>query len=82
LSVSHDTIRRDLQELAAGLLGRVHGGALRPNLTPLGYAERERQAPTAKRALAKAAARLLRHEAVIVMAGGTSVIELASVLRA
>jgi DeoR/GlpR family transcriptional regulator of sugar metabolism len=78
LSVSHDTIRRDLQELAdTGLLRRVHGGALPPNLTPLGYAERKRQAPTAKRALAKAAARLLRHEAVIVMAGGTSVVELA-----
>jgi DeoR/GlpR family transcriptional regulator of sugar metabolism len=78
LAVSHDTIRRDLQELAdAGLLRRVHGGALPPNLTPLGYAERERQAPAAKRALARSAARLLRHEAVVVMAGGTSVVELA-----
>jgi DeoR/GlpR family transcriptional regulator of sugar metabolism len=78
LGVSHDTIRRDLQELAAaGLLRRVHGGALPPNLTPLGYAERERHAPAAKRALARAAARLLRHDAVVVLAGGTSVVELA-----
>jgi DeoR/GlpR family transcriptional regulator of sugar metabolism len=78
LGVSHDTVRRDLQELAAaGLLRRVHGGALPPNLTPLGYVERERQAPAAKRALAKAAARLFRHEAVVVLAGGTSVVELA-----
>ena len=78
LGVSHDTIRRDLQDLAdAGLLRRVHGGALPPNLTPAGYAERERQAPAAKRALAKAAARLLRHEAVVVLSGGTSVVELA-----
>ena len=78
LGVSHDTIRRDLQGLAdAGLLRRVHGGALPPNLTPLGYAERERQAPAAKRALAKAAARLLRHDAVIVLGGGTSIVELA-----
>ena len=76
--VSHDTIRRDLQELAeAGLLRRVHGGALPPNPVSLGYAERERQAPAAKRALAKAAARLLRHDAVIVLSGGTSVVELA-----
>jgi DeoR/GlpR family transcriptional regulator of sugar metabolism len=78
LGVSHDTVRRDLQELAAaGLLRRVHGGALPPNLTSLDYAERERQAPAAKRALAKAATRLLRHEAVVVLAGGTSVVELA-----
>jgi DeoR/GlpR family transcriptional regulator of sugar metabolism len=78
LQVSHDTIRRDLQELAeAGLLRRVHGGALPANLTALGYAERERQAPLAKRALAKAGARLLRPDAVIVLSGGTSVVELA-----
>jgi DeoR/GlpR family transcriptional regulator of sugar metabolism len=78
LDVSHDTIRRDLQELAdSGLLQRVHGGALLPNLTPLGYRERERQAPAAKRALAKAAARLLQRDAVITLAGGTSVVELA-----
>jgi DeoR/GlpR family transcriptional regulator of sugar metabolism len=78
VGVSHDTIRRDLQDLAdAGLLRRVHGGALPPNLTPLGYTERERQAPAAKRALAKAAARLLRRDAVIVLAGGTSIVELA-----
>jgi DeoR/GlpR family transcriptional regulator of sugar metabolism len=78
LQVSHDTIRRDLQELAdAGLLRRVHGGALPPNLIALGYAERERQAPLAKRALAKAGVRLLRPDAVIVLSGGTSVVELA-----
>ena len=78
LDVSHDTIRRDLQELAgSGHLRRVHGGALPPNLTPLDFAERERQAPAAKRAVAKAAARLLRHNTVIVLGGGTSVVELA-----
>jgi DeoR/GlpR family transcriptional regulator of sugar metabolism len=78
LGVSHDTIRRDLQGLAdAGVLRRVHGGALPPSLTPLGYAERERQAPAVKRALAKAAARLLRHDTVVVLSGGTSVVELA-----
>ena len=78
LDVSQDTIRRDLQGLAdSGLVQRVHGGALPPNLTPLGYAERARQAPAAKRALARAAARLLRHGSVITLAGGTSVVELA-----
>jgi DeoR/GlpR family transcriptional regulator of sugar metabolism len=78
LAVSHDTIRRDLQELAAaGLLRRVHGGALPPNLTALGIAERARQMPVAKRALARRAARLLRDDAVIVLSVGTSAIELA-----
>jgi DeoR/GlpR family transcriptional regulator of sugar metabolism len=78
LGVSHDTIRRDLQELAAaGLLRRVHGGALPPNLTALAYTERERQAPAAKRALGKRAARLLRDDSVIVLSGGTSGVELA-----
>lgn len=78
LGVSHDTIRRDLQDLSdAGLVRRVHGGALPPNLTAWGYGERQRQAPAAKRALAKAAARLLRGDTVIVLAGGTSVVELA-----
>jgi DeoR/GlpR family transcriptional regulator of sugar metabolism len=78
LAVSHDTIRRDLQDLAsAGLLRRVHGGALPPNLTALGIAARERQAPAAKRALAMRAARLLRADAVIVLSIGTSALELA-----
>jgi DeoR/GlpR family transcriptional regulator of sugar metabolism len=78
LDVSHDTIRRDLQELAAaGLLRRVHGGALPPNLTPLAYAERERRAPAAKRGLARAAAQLLRDDVVVVVGGGTSAVELA-----
>jgi DeoR/GlpR family transcriptional regulator of sugar metabolism len=78
LAVSHDTVRRDLQGLsAAGLLRRVHGGALPLNLTPLDIAERAEQAPAAKRALAKKAARLLRNDSVIVLSIGTSAIELA-----
>ena len=47
--VSEDTIRRDLNELAAsGKVQRVHGGALPP--TPAGgsYAARQHQQPQAK----------------------------------
>ncbi len=82
LAVSTDTIRRDLQELAAaGLLQRVHGGALpRP---PAGatapYATRERRetAGSARNAIAAAAARLVRPGQVIFLDGGTTALEVA-----
>lgn len=82
LSVSPDTIRRDLQELAAaGLLQRVHGGALpRP---PAGatapYAARERResAVLARNAIAEAAARLVRPGQVVFLDGGTTTLEVA-----
>jgi DeoR/GlpR family transcriptional regulator of sugar metabolism len=78
LEVSHDTIRRDLEELAdSGLLQRVHGGALPANPTPVGYLEREQRGSSAKRSLAKAAAQLLRPDSVVFLSGGTTVVELA-----
>src|ERR687889_1112728 len=55
LGTSEDTIRRDLREMAAaGLVQRVHGGALptSPALEP--FAERQRRWPRAKEALAAA----------------------------
>jgi len=78
LRISEDTIRRDLRELAeAGLLQRVHGGAL-PR-TPVGasYALRAQQAPAVKVALAAAAARLVRPGQVILLDGGTTILEVA-----
>src|ERR1700680_826296 len=60
LRVSPDTVRRDLQELAeAGLLRRVHGGALPPAVGALPYAARRDQAPAAKAAIARETCRLL-----------------------
>ena len=60
LAVSPDTVRRDLRELAeAGLLRRVHGGALPPALGARPYAARLEQAPEAKEAIARATSRLL-----------------------
>jgi DeoR/GlpR family transcriptional regulator of sugar metabolism len=78
LGVSHDTIRRDLQELEAdGLLQRVHGGALGPSATARSYAFRQHEAPAAKRRLANAAIGLLRSGQVIVLGGGTTIVQVA-----
>jgi len=78
LDVSEDTMRRDLRELGeAGLLQRVHGGAL--PLTPaiMGYVERQHHASEAKAAIAIAAARLVRDGQVVILDGGTTTLQVA-----
>jgi len=78
LAVSPDTVRRDLQELAeAGLLRRVHGGALPPTVGARPYAVRREQAPAAKAAIARATSRLLRDGQVILLDSGTTTLEVA-----
>jgi DeoR/GlpR family transcriptional regulator of sugar metabolism len=78
LAVSPDTVRRDLDELAAaGLLRRVHGGALPGSPGAALYADRLRQAPTAKTAIARTAASMLRNGQVILLDGGTTTLRLA-----
>jgi DeoR/GlpR family transcriptional regulator of sugar metabolism len=73
LGVSHDTVRRDLQELAeAGLLRRVHGGALPPVSIGPSFVTRQREAPAAKLALARAAAKLVQSGQVIILDAGTT----------
>ena len=73
LQVSDDTVRRDLAELAdAGLLLRVHGGALPASPAGVPYAARERQAPEAKLAIARAAAALVRDGQAVFFDGGTT----------
>jgi DeoR/GlpR family transcriptional regulator of sugar metabolism len=76
--VSEDTIRRDLRDLAAaGLLKRVHGGALPlvPDLAP--YARRERHTSPAKIAVAQAAAQLVQEGQVVIIGSGTTNHEIA-----
>ncbi|BAY23641.1 DeoR family transcriptional regulator [Calothrix sp. NIES-2100] len=76
LKVSEDTIRRDLRELAAaGLLVRVHGGALLASPATASYADRQKQAPKEKEAIARAAAKLVCPGQVVILDGGTTTLQ-------
>jgi DeoR/GlpR family transcriptional regulator of sugar metabolism len=78
LECSPDTVRRDLRELAeAGLLRRVHGGALPATVGAREYAVRREQAPAAKAAIARATSRLFRDGQVILLDAGTTTLEVA-----
>lgn len=82
LEVSSDTIRRDLRELDdAGLLRRVHGGALPRHGDASSFAARARRAPEAKASIARRAAACVRDGQVVVLDGGTTTLELARALR-
>lgn len=73
LGVSDDTVRRDLADLAgSGVLQRVHGGAVPTTPAAASYAAREQQAPDAKRAIAGAAAALVRDGQAVILDGGTT----------
>lgn len=75
--VSEDTIRRDMRDMAsAGLLKRVHGGAL-PVAAPLPDLSARRQiANEEKRRLAAAAVRLIAPGQVVFLDGGTTTAEI------
>lgn len=78
LEVSEDTIRRDLRKLAeAGLLQRVHGGALPSSPAAASYSARQAQSPSAKAAIAQAAAQLVNKGQVIILDGGTTTLQVA-----
>jgi len=78
LAVSEDTIRRDLRDLAdAGLLQRVHGGALPRTPTSANFAVRRHEAPEAKEEIARAAAALIRPGQVVILDAGTTTLQVA-----
>ncbi|HET9918277.1 MAG TPA: DeoR/GlpR family DNA-binding transcription regulator [Ktedonobacteraceae bacterium] len=78
LHVSEDTIRRDLRELAtAGMLQRVHGGALPRTPATASFTERQQQDSGAKWAIAQAAVRLIHQDQVIILDGGTTLLQVA-----
>jgi DeoR/GlpR family transcriptional regulator of sugar metabolism len=76
-NVSEDTIRRDMRDMAlAGLLKRVHGGAL-PIAAPLPeLSVRRGLATEEKRRLAAAAVRLIAPGQVVFFDGGTTTAEI------
>lgn len=81
LGLSEDTIRRDLREMAAdGLLQRVHGGALPASPAIADLSVKRTQSPDSKRALGRAAARLIRPGQLVFVDGGTTNLELVRAL--
>ena len=87
LQVSEDTIRRDLKELAeAGLLKRVHGGALPVARVIYQFSQREQVAPQAKATIAQKAAGYFAHSGksnpVVFIDGGTTTASIAAYLPA
>jgi len=74
LGTSEDTVRRDLRDLdAAGLLRRVHGGALRRTNGEAPLAQRAERDGPRKAALGLALRGLVKpHETVLVDAGSTN----------
>lgn len=79
--VSDDTVRRDLDALAAaGLLRRVHGGALPRTPINEDFAEREVEETEIKDSLARATAALVRPSHVVIMDGGTTSLAVARCL--
>jgi DeoR/GlpR family transcriptional regulator of sugar metabolism len=81
LNLSEDTIRRDLRDMAAaGLLKRVHGGAL-PITPPLPDLEARQTISTdVKKRLGREAARLVRAGQLVFIDGGTTNAEIVRAL--
>ncbi len=76
--ISEDTARRDLREMAsAGLVQRVHGGALPVSPAGQPFVKRYRIAGEEKAKLAQKAVRLISPGQIIIMDGGTTNLELA-----
>lgn len=82
LGVSEMTVRRDLAALdKEGLLLRVHGGAQTARDADVGYGLRLRRKPDAKRAIGRAAAKLVGSYETVFLDAGTTTTEVAKALR-
>lgn len=81
LKVSEDTIRRDLKELAnEGKLLKVHGGALKTAQKVYTFKESEIYDHDKKLIMAKKALALIEDSDVVIIGGGTTNMELVSLL--
>ena len=83
-AVSEDTIRRDLSELAsAGLVQRVHGGALpRPKDTGKDFFTRVGETDEVKTRLAQLAARRVKDGQIVLFDSGSTTLQIARSLPA
>ena len=80
-SISEDSIRRDLRELAAeGRLQRVHGGALPISQAIAPYETRKSVHIVSKRIVAQKAASLIQPGQVVIIDGGTTTGEMLTFL--
>ncbi len=80
-SVSEDSIRRDLRDLASqGLCQRVHGGAVLPAPGYAPFAQRAEQRQQGKTNLATLACSLLKHGDVVFLDAGTANLAIAQCL--
>jgi DeoR/GlpR family transcriptional regulator of sugar metabolism len=80
-SVSEDTIRRDLRELArSGKIQRVHGGALPRRAEGVPFVSRQQIDIESKTGIARAAADMIRDGQVVLIDGGTTNLRIASYL--
>lgn len=83
LSVSEDTIRRDIKELSAQkLLKEVRGGAIPHSPGPHSFKERANFAGKQKQEMAKKAVKLLKNGNVVILDSGTSAMAVANLLPA
>lgn len=84
LSVSVDTIRRDLDELGSeNILIRTHGGAISPTLIPKPDSNLDIRTGvqiSRKEAIGKAAASLISNNSVVLMNSGTTVLAVVKAL--
>ncbi len=80
LNVSEDTVRRDLNELTDnGQIIKVHGGAISKSFhSP--YSERDVYKKEEKKEIARKAADLIEDGMLVIVGGGTTMIELARLI--
>lgn len=79
--VSEDTIRRDLKELASqGRILKVHGGALVTSQNVFSYREEEIFDHDKKKLIGEKAIRLIKSNDVVILGGGTTILQLVNVL--
>ena len=83
ISVSTETIRRDLAELEeAGLIHRTYGGASRPLETEPGYNERDQLFSHQREAIAKQVATEINDGEVVIIGSGSTTVHVAIHLAA